>query len=904
MVLTNQSSHLSKLLLKPGRWTVGSAATCSHRFVGVGVQPRHALILCGGQSTVLKTWDARTWCNGQPVQGEVKLKHGDTVVIGSIELEVELVGVTDSNEQLPEAQPDLPSLQRGDFSPTVVNPAPEITAADDWEMLRLKDQIQELRGELTPHTEPHAFPSSSAAEATFPKVTAVTKLESEELLFLLKQVCDQEVAAAALRHEVEQARQNVDAVKAELAQQKSAWTAQFEEWSRERSLLLEENETLTDQWLQSSDDTSANREADLERHSEQHLIALRQLAEETEQLRAKQIAFQKQAVELELVRVNQAREKKVLQHSWEWLQADRRQLVVEKKQWMTTRDQWAEAASSPVAANSKTVDSKVLQAEKVQWEQERGLIEAEVRRVAYELEVAHGTVAAQQEEMAEEWARLQAAEEALHSIRTELDLRSDAIAAEQQSLESQRQKVQAERQAVESDRQALAEVRQTTARIEIEPEQPKLPSLADVENQESSTTASVTTVTRRIAIIHDDEPQTDSWSIGVDLTDRCWNEFTAFPRTNSVAVSPETADEPAEDWDVAASVTDEDTASRTVLPSTEFSEIETPSAEAWPQQTTESTIPTPLVKTAAGKLSEAVAIVDPAAAELRLELARMFNLRELERSVPTMGEDLEDDAEIAEEPVLEALPIAESHSDFIAEQTPDSGEEAVDDVGEASDTPSPSLQNELTKEPLSFSDDEHIDDSVSRYMQHLMARTPGWTEQDSSVEVKKSLMPTGPQIAAPQSAWQSSSTNGATESITAVPVALQSPLEPETEHDRPSRKDGEVATQPAHKQNKDALRAVTENMRAVANLQTLKNVEVAAWARLKGSLKTKCALAAFAFLLSLGLLYMGVRSKPEFIALGTCAACIGVLTWIDLFIAIYKVQRRGKLLGEQHRKRK
>lgn len=89
MVLAPCSSSLPKLLLKPGRWTVGSAATCSYRIAADGVRPRHALVLCGGQTTVLKAWDSHTWHNGQPVSGEVRLQPGDQVTFGSVVFSIE-----------------------------------------------------------------------------------------------------------------------------------------------------------------------------------------------------------------------------------------------------------------------------------------------------------------------------------------------------------------------------------------------------------------------------------------------------------------------------------------------------------------------------------------------------------------------------------------------------------------------------------------------------------------------------------------------------------------------------------------------------------------------------------------------------------------------------------------------
>jgi hypothetical protein len=237
-------------------------------------------------------------------------------------------------------------------------------------------------------------------------------------------------------------------------------------------------------------------------------------------------------------------------------------------------------------------------------------------------------------------------------------------------------------------------------------------------------------------------------------------------------------------------------------------------------------------------------------------------------------------------------------------------------------------------EPLSFRDDEPVDESVSRYMQNLMARTRGWSDQNAPEAAAVIPTPITPQqedltSEAPfdlQFKRDDRSPTAAVETleIARQPVAIQPvALEPvatqtvETQQPVPfvpSAMDQNASietenhptsavSRPVHQQDKDALRMATENMREVANLQTLKNVEAAGWARLKNSIKTKLGLAAFSFLLCVGLLYLGFRSEPGLIVLGGCAGCIGLLTWIDLFMAIYKLRRRSKELDEQHRKR-
>ena len=104
MVLGPQSTDLPKLQLKPGRWTVGSAATCSYRVVGAGIQPRHALLLCAGNTIVLKSWDPRTWVNGEQVRGEIKLSGGDRITFGSVDFEIKSSETTSSLES-PAATP-------------------------------------------------------------------------------------------------------------------------------------------------------------------------------------------------------------------------------------------------------------------------------------------------------------------------------------------------------------------------------------------------------------------------------------------------------------------------------------------------------------------------------------------------------------------------------------------------------------------------------------------------------------------------------------------------------------------------------------------------------------------------------------------------------------------------------
>ncbi|MCX7421583.1 MAG: FHA domain-containing protein [Planctomycetia bacterium] len=835
MVLAPKSTDLPKLTLKLGRWTVGSAATCSYRVVGAGVQPRHALILCGGSSIVLKSWDARTWVNGEPVHGEAKLSSGDRLVLGSLEFEIE--------------SPDA-------------DPRPESQAQI---RANLDSHVEDVLDQLTESLD-HTIRTIESESST-------TDFNHEELDLLRQRVRDLEESTAVLRQQLESSQHNLEVLQEELALQ-------------------------------------------------------HQLAEAVEQVSTDHSAWQKRASELDVVRANQEREKKVLAHSWEWLQTDRRQLVIDKEewqhkydqilaethiwkserqQWLTERDEFALSTASLVATNAEI---EALRSEKTQWEQERQQIENEMRTVASDLEAARISVTAQQSEVAEEWSRLQATEESLKAIRSELDQKMDSLESLQQRLESQQQSMKSERQQLSSEQETLNQEResldiQRLALLSERQTQLELSPYRNLETKlESTTFAKAPTVTRRIAIVHDSQDallnasSTNApWSHGVDLTEHTRNEFTTFPRPEMI---------------VGAEIVAEQTGLQTIV-----DDWETPSgSDTVSKGVGAIRASTTSDNNADSKLNEEIAAADPAAVALRTELSRMFNLQKLEQAASVRSEVVRNDRSTKNDSAahldvkLEAADCAvlgvETHRNYIRDEPLKEGSESYGGVVMTTNKPT-AREDVDPDESLSFNDDEPVDDSVGRYMQKLLARSRGWGEASSSEPHLESSTP----IVSLNEAVQS-------EEKRAVPLlnTVTQPAEvrlsvSETDDVTAQSTVRELASSdfpqnnstPAHKQDKHALRAVTENMREVANLQTLKNVETASWVRLQSSIKTKSALAAFSFVLCIGLLYLGFQSKPGFIVLGSCAACIGILTWVDLFMAIYKVRRCSKELDEQHRKR-
>lgn len=100
---TQARLELAPILLKPGKWTIGSAVGCKPRLQVAGIQPRHCLIVSSGERTLLKAWSARTWLNDKRTK-EAILRSGDRLVIGPIEFLVRHPTADELLEQFPDAK--------------------------------------------------------------------------------------------------------------------------------------------------------------------------------------------------------------------------------------------------------------------------------------------------------------------------------------------------------------------------------------------------------------------------------------------------------------------------------------------------------------------------------------------------------------------------------------------------------------------------------------------------------------------------------------------------------------------------------------------------------------------------------------------------------------------------------
>ena len=1027
MVLAPRTSTLPKLLLKPGRWTVGSAATCSYQVAAVGVRPRHALLLCGQQSTVLKAWDAHTWHNDQPVNGEVRLQLGDRLTIGSVEFSIESPATFDVVGQLP------------DVPPAIAVHAEVPTDLTDLE--RLRSQIHELRDDLSQRMARHktavsivpieeapsrhnvdttnahlveleqsAAAARSAAEQT-QQALADARSEHERREADWQQVADQWRATLdTTQNEVAELHHERDNLRAEAARREQAWQQQLAEWSAEREQWQDEllslanarqqlakesdqrQATLIDdakRWqteceqlraesLQRQpawDDERARMQDELRQFHEtsqhaaqlaaqlaaqreqefaeqsQRLVADRQqwdterdelhalheqlrfehdqlqaerdelrtgheqLRSECDQLRAERDQCQTEIDQLrtrhdqlqvvhdqlqvesegyrtghdqheaegleraqavaalndERQRVEQqaaevaataeetsrrlaefeqrqselTREKLTLEHSWTWLQSDRRKLVEEKDEWQQQRAQWLAERESWLSNGEKlAAERSEFNAEQTAWSSQRDQFDSECRTKSDELAAIRAEFDVQQQTLRDEQTRLA-------ELSADLEARTETLAHDRES--------------VLADRRAMLNDSPSQVSEQVSPSD--VTGAATDRTVDRDWTSDVTSMPRtwETESSSTDATLAEPWNIGVDLTApretlaADWSNSSKSGTEPTGSSSPTTldnADVPADrgvvevssaEWRANATVTSTD------------SNSSEPSGGAW-EPATPPPIPTP--HDADTQLEKSV---DPAVATLREMLASA------DLAVPRSDK-------------------SEVNVNSEAELPSANNETTIDP------TPGPVVS---ILESLAFSDDEDIDDSVSRYMQHLLARsqTPGEAKLDRYV---------------PAHSIRSTAATNAARELTPSQVSISDPSPAEESNSQPpeTAEDRRIAieelesiratltrTNPTFVQNKDEVRAVTQQMRQVANQQTVTNVEAANWKQLKGSIKNKMALATLAFLISGGLLYWGYQDQPKFLVLGACTSGLGIMTWLDLILDIRKARARTSRLA-------
>ena len=115
------------LVFGPGEYYLGRGPECNIRFTSEWVSRQHCLVRVGAAEAFLRDLGSRngTLVNGQLVNGEHRLAHGDQLQLGSVVFEVRL------DEQPAEAAPPIPTgemIRAGDQNGALYEPSQASTS--------------------------------------------------------------------------------------------------------------------------------------------------------------------------------------------------------------------------------------------------------------------------------------------------------------------------------------------------------------------------------------------------------------------------------------------------------------------------------------------------------------------------------------------------------------------------------------------------------------------------------------------------------------------------------------------------------------------------------------------------------------------------------------------------------
>ncbi len=881
-------------------------------------------MLCGGQTTVLKAWDSQTWHNGQPVRGEVRLHPGDLVTIGSVEFSVELPDVSEGVATQPDISPinhqhDVPasgsdlgidhSLARRAGTETAASETQD-TQPDGWDLELLRGQIQELRDELSQRLNRRAASvpvehnnqdvAKTSARVTELEQSVTEALRIAELAQLelatareerarceaeLRQVADDlRPALEIAQQQVAELRREQEQLRTEAAQQSQAWEQQAAEWSTER-----------DQWQEELVSLATARQqlaAELEQRQSTTLDDVTRWKSECEQLRA---GWQLQQSTWENERTRRQDESRHHEEAAEQLEAERQKLQNE----LNERDQ----AIAALTSEQRRVEQQTADVSEQFDELSRRMTDFEQQQANFTRE---------QQTLEHSWNWLQSdrrklveEKEAWQQHRAQWQVERESEIAESERLQREREefatscelwhKEHAATQQLFADHEALAaewqqfRIEQATCASQREQFE------TERRTRDEEWEAACVELHAQQQALNDERTQAQALCAELDARAADFEHERQYAVADDVAVSQD-------------------------LPTWEGEQSSSNGSEAsdndWKSEAATSTL-TPIADSfsAEATMTEDWSIgVDLTAPRESCVVERIVESPNESDRPPQLGDDWDSPAASSPASITSLKDTLDSDAtalpDHLAEKDASDPSRDVSEFTATHETPNDARAEESRIVPttgpvvsilesMAFADDEDVDDSVSRYMQHLLARSQNPEDRDRYVPVptgKTSLVVAA--VATPLD--KNITADGHEPDEPAVTSGINSDLPQQSMGSQSQADSTPLRPSPIRPQDRDALRAATEQMRHVANQQTVKNVEAANWKQIRQSIKTKLALAALSFVLSAGLLFWGYHYRPEFLILGIFASGLGIVTWLDLLLAIRQAHvRASKLTGRK-----
>lgn len=467
-----QADDLEPIVLVPGRYHIGSGDDCEIQVPAAGVAPRHCLVVVGPRKTVLKAFSPLTWVNESPIR-EGTLQPGDRFVIGPVEFAVRAPH-SDETEPVPEEQTRSAAFSHGSGSPihephrlTERPPARDRNSAAqnaEWTALaesraalheqrdylaRLATTLEARDRELqTREVDLRARWDELEARHQQRKVWELELQQGQEDLSRSRSELKQE------RQQVEEAHARIESQRAELDQRRDALDARAADVEGRDSLVREASERLQ----------AERSELELQR----------------QQLQAEEARLQQQADALAL-RESELRDRQSkLDSDREQLARDQDEFAQQQADWRAEKEQIADARSAldesrrDFQSECQRIDA--ARAELVQLRSDlevsradSGLVRRAMESEREQLEAARHQIAAERTALEArirdwEWQQADLRERALHS--EQLAAERQRLAEDQSALERQRASLTGERQAldnlragVDADREELQAAR-------------------------------------------------------------------------------------------------------------------------------------------------------------------------------------------------------------------------------------------------------------------------------------------------------------------------------------------------------------------------------------------------------------------------------------------------------------
>ena len=430
------------VLLGSGKHFIGTRSDCSVRVEAEGVQPRHAMILIGEHTILLKALDPKTWVNDSATT-ETKLRPGDRISIGPITYLARMATPAELNS----------------YHTTTPDPS----VSDEDESMSERSAEHQYRVDQTTTTESVVAPPAIPEVLAFADRAAIESVITSREVPQVVQSLDAATAAIEPLTMVTASSDSVDVyavprieeTKSEQADDLSISKSRLRDLHRQIAELDEE--TTSFDHIPAAPVVSDESQRLAARENELNQLAL-ELSRQSQRLRERANRLAERESEVERKQANLAAENERLVAT---AQSTRRELADEHARQVALWQEWDAAyrrTSDELKTQLETVEQRraAVQAEHERFAQDR----AEIQKLQAEFESERRSVAADRVQATADLGELHAQRATFETERrqhfVDLQEREAQLASERRALAVAQDELLATQQQFQHDRTIFA----------------------------------------------------------------------------------------------------------------------------------------------------------------------------------------------------------------------------------------------------------------------------------------------------------------------------------------------------------------------------------------------------------------------------------------------------------------